>query len=66
MRVLRILQHHWEEVMRKLSKRETEIIALMEQGLSPKSHCGNAVRRTGDNIQASGEYPQSPERAELV
>jgi hypothetical protein len=45
--------------MRKLSKREREIAALLAQGLSTKSGCGQTVHSGGNAIPASCEYAKS-------
>jgi DNA-binding NarL/FixJ family response regulator len=54
-----------KNIVRELSKREQEVVELLAQGLNPKSRFTTTVRQHRDNIQASGEYPQNPQRAYL-
>jgi hypothetical protein len=51
--------------MRKLSKREREIAALLAQGLSTKSGCGQVVHSDWNAVPAPCEYAESPRIKQL-
>jgi hypothetical protein len=49
--------------MRKLSKTEREVLALLMRGYHPKRHSGYYVRQLLDNTMASRESQEDIQRA---
>jgi hypothetical protein len=50
--------------MRKLSKRDLEIVELLAQGMSPKSYGGEIVYNNRVAVSASGAYSEKIRRAQ--
>jgi hypothetical protein len=50
--------------MRKLSKRDMEVIELLAQGMEPKSHCGEIVHHTEVVASAFDPPPQKTRRTQ--
>jgi hypothetical protein len=53
-----------EFAMRKLSKRNMEIVELLAQGVEPKSHCGEIVHYTRVLAAAFDPSPQKTRRTQ--